>query len=361
MRKHHPENERWKRNYLRYLAEAEGYSEDSIDQVAKALSRFEAYTKHQAFKAFHREQAIGFKRHLAEQTSCVTGKPLSEATLHSTTRALRSFFHWLPGQAGFKHLSFSDANYFRLSAKDTRIATARRERPVPTLEQIEHVLRTMPKGSDIELRDRALVAFAILTGARDGAMASLRLKHIDIVEGLVEFDAREVDTKASKTFRTWFFPVVPLARQIVIEWLEHLRRDLLWGNDDPVFPATRVTQGPDRQFQVTGLDHKPWSSADPIRDVFKAAFTRAGLQYFNPHSFRKTLGLFGEEICRTPEQFKAWSQNLGHEKVMTTFSSYGAVSGRRQSEIMRELASPKDSEAKEELLRQIAKLASRGG
>jgi hypothetical protein len=45
----------------------------------------------------------------------------------------------------------------------------------------------------------------------------------------------------------------------------------------------------------------------------------------------------GEKRCKTPEQFKAWSQNLGHESVLTTFLSYGEVSVHRQDEIMRGL------------------------
>ena len=44
--------------------------------------------------------------------------------------------------------------------------------------------------------------------------------------------------------------------------------------------------------------------------------------------------MLGERTCRTPEQFKAWSQNLGHEDVLTTFTSYGAVSPHRQAEII---------------------------
>ena len=47
------------------------------------------------------------------------------------------------------------------------------------------------------------------------------------------------------------------------------------------------------------------------------------------HSLRNTLVRFGEEVCKTPEEFKAWSQNLGHEKVLTTFLSYGQVQGPR--------------------------------
>ena len=56
--------------------------------------------------------------------------------------------------------------------------------------------------------------------------------------------------------------------------------------------------------------------------------------YFNPHSLRTTLVAFGEAQCQTPEQFKAWSQNLGHEGVLTTFTSYGAVGNNRQREII---------------------------
>lgn len=63
----------------------------------------------------------------------------------------------------------------------------------------------------------------------------------------------------------------------------------------------------------------------------------AGLFYFNPHSFRDTLVQLGERICCSPEDFKAWSQNLGHEKVLTTFYSYGEVAPRRQGRIIQGL------------------------
>jgi integrase len=80
-----------------------------------------------------------------------------------------------------------------------------------------------------------------------------------------------------------------------------------------------------------------WSSAGPIRKTFKDAFAAAGLPYFNPHSFRKTLALLRGQICKSPEDYKAWSQNLGHENVLTTFSSYGDVARHRQAEIIRAL------------------------
>jgi len=338
---HNAENERIKRRYFAYLKEAKRYSEASVDSVAKALHRFETYTRFRSFKSFHIQQSIAFKRHLAEQVSVRSGEQLSKATLYGTFAALRNFFHWLAGQPGFRsRLSYSDADYFNLSEKESRVAKAHRESRAPTLEQIQHVIRSMPTTTEIEKRNRALLAFTLLTGARDGAIASLKLKHVNLIEACVIQDAREVRTKFSKTFTTWFFPVGEDVQEVLLTWICYLTTDKLWGMDDPLFPATRIQLGTNHQFEVAGLDRKHWSNAGPIRKIFKEAFAAARLPYFNPHSFRKTLALLGERTCRTPEEFKAWSQNLGHDRVMTTFASYGEVGTSRQAEIIRGLAMP---------------------
>ncbi|GAW86470.1 hypothetical protein bplSymb_SCF02802P010 [Bathymodiolus platifrons methanotrophic gill symbiont] len=39
--------------------------------------------------------------------------------------------------------------------------------------------------------------------------------------------------------------------------------------------------------------------------------------------------------------FKAWSQNLGHEQVLTTLHSYGEVQQSRQGEIIQQLSTPR--------------------
>jgi integrase len=341
MSKNSPHNERIKREYFAYLKEAKRHSEPTVDAAAKALNRFEVYTGYRDFKAFHTEQAIAFKRHLAGQRGLQSGETLSKATLYATLTQLRRFFQWLAWQPGYKsRFEYSDAEYFNLSDKDTRIATAQREQRVPTLEQIKHVLQKMPTNTEIECRNRALIAFTLLTGARDSAIASMKLKHVDLIAGCVHQDARDLKTKFSKTFNTYFFPVGDEPFRIVEAWVSYLREEKLWGNDDPLFPATRIAQGTNRQFEVSGLDRVRWNSASPVRSIFRDAFVAAGLPYFNPHSFRNTLVRLGQDLCKSPEEFKAWSQNLGHEKVLTTFTSYGAVARDRQGEILRVLAAP---------------------
>jgi len=351
MKTHNPNNERIKRQYFNFLANAHGFSEASIDAVAKAIHRFENYTQFRSFRAFHIEQAKAFKVNLGEQVNRRTKDRLSKATLHSTLNALKRFFTWLAGQPGFKsRISYEDSQYFNLSAKETRIAKAQRDERVPALDQIRHVIGTMPVTTEIDRRNRALIAFIILTGARDRAVASIKLRHVDVEQRLLDQDARQVATKFSKSFPSWFFPVGDDFVQIVADWVHYLLKEKLWGLDDPVFPTTKVALGPNRQFEVVGLERKHWTNATPIRKIFKMAFENAGLIYFNPHSFRKTLVQLGERLCRTPEQFKAWSQNLGHEKVLTTFSSYGTVGRDRQREILSQLGQPTHSDPELERL-----------
>jgi len=340
MKKHNPENERIKRRYLSFLKEAKRNSETTLDTAAKALSRFEAYTNYQDFKKFRFEQAIAFKKHLTGLDG-KSGEKLSKATMLVPLINLKRFFQWLSGQPGYKaRLQYTEAEYFNLSDKDTRIATAKRQQRFPTIEQIKHVLKTMPAKNEIEQRNRALMAFTILTGMRDSAIASLKLKHVDLISGCVSQDAREVNTKFSKTFYTYFFPVGDEIREIVSAWILYLKEEKLFGNDEPLFPATRIGLGANRQFEALGLSKGHWRNATAIRKAFREAFENAGLPYFNPHSFRNTLVQLGEKLCKSPEDFKAWSQNLGHEKVLTTFLSYGEVSWHRQKEIISDLAKP---------------------
>ena len=361
MKNHNPENERTKRAYFAFLKEAKGLSEPSVDAAAKAIARFEAYTRWKSFKAFHFEQATAFKRQLAAQVGRRSGEPLSKATLRHTLAALRTFFEWLSGQSGFRRrVTYSDASYFNLSLKDAAVARATREERIPTLEQIQRVLDSMPLENEVDRRNRAMVALAALTAARADALASMRLRHIDLKAGCLSQDARQVRTKYSKSFPTYFVPIGGNALSILEDWVSYLQRERLWGLDDPLFPATHVALDKNRRFSAAGIDRKGWRNAAAVRKIFRHAFTSAGLPYSNPHTFRKTLAQFGQRTCRSPEEYKAFSQNIGHEDVLTTFTSYGEVPLDRQAAIIRSLSSRKAEAADNtELANEIMNLISR--
>src|SRR5262249_62002350 len=135
-------------------------SEATLDAVTKAIHRFEVSTRFRSLRKFHVEQAVAFRRHLSESQSFETGKPLSRATILQTLNVLRAFFLWLAGQPGYRsRISYSDADYFRLSEKDTRIAKTTRERPVPNLEQIRGVLEAMHFSTGLEIPRRSILTF----------------------------------------------------------------------------------------------------------------------------------------------------------------------------------------------------------
>lgn len=355
-----PANEKIKRCYLQFLKDAKGRDEASIDTVAKAIERYDEYHRRKDWRKFNVEQPRAFKAHLSEQTSVRTGLPLSASTIVSTLGALKAFFLWLADQPDYRtRVRYSDAEYFNPPDNLARTATARRHRPIATLAQIRQVLKAMPVGTDIEKRDRALLAFTILTGARDRAIVSFKLKHIDIERALLQQDARQVRTKRAKTFTTWFFPVGADIRAYVVDWVKLLRDQHGFGPEDPLFPKAAVEPGPDLYFAPSGLMREHWANADPVRQIFRRAFNNVGLPYFNPHSFRNTLVQLAFEMRLDAEKFKAWSQNLGHEECLTTFSSYGTIQPSRQAEIIKNLTVAPPSHAvpaeiSPDLLRRLA-------
>lgn len=337
MSKHNAANERIKRDYIHYLAQAMGRDRSTVDGVLKSLARFEESTRWRDFKAFHREQAVAFKKRLSEALNTRTGERLSKATVLSTLRDLRAFFFWLAHLPGYKsHIAYSDADYFNLSDKDVAIARAKREKRVPTLAQVEHVLSNMPAQTPTQRRNRGLIAFAAVTGARAAALASLRLGDVNIAEGYVDQDARHVRTKFSKSFRTYLMPVSDLAMGVAKQWHSELSADPTRGPDDALFPATATTLGQLGEFTSQGLSSQGWATSGPIRDIFRLAFTAAGLPYFNPHSFRDMLVRHIMALDLPAETLKSLSQNLGHQSLLTTLTSYGSVPTHRQGELIRQ-------------------------
>jgi len=337
MTKHNAANERTKREYVQYLHEARGRDSATVDRVLKSLDRFEETTRRRDFKAFHKEQAVAFKRRLSDALNARTGQRLSKATVLSTLRDLHAFFFWLAHVPGYKsHIQYADADYFNLSDKDVAIARAAREKRVPTLGQVELVLSSMPTDSPLERRNRAVVAYAVVTGARVAALASFRLGDINIDESFVDQDARHVRTKFSKTFRTFLMPVSEIAMSIAKDWHVELSDDPTRGPHDPLFPATEMRLSGEGIFTPIGLTRSPWSTTGPIREIFQVAFAAAGLPYFNPHSIRDMLVRHIMALNLPTETLKCWSQNLGHLGLLTTLTSYGAVPTHRQGELIRQ-------------------------
>ena len=181
MTAYNPKNERIKREYFRFQKEAGRKADSTIDGIRKAIGRFEEYTGRKDFATFNKEQAVGFKKHLARCRGARTGEPMAKSTLVATVGMLKEFFRWLSWQPGFRSkIRPTDVEYLNLSENETRAAKEPRLQDLPDHRADPGGHPAMPTETDVERRNRALIAMAILTGARDSALASLRLKHVDL-------------------------------------------------------------------------------------------------------------------------------------------------------------------------------------
>ncbi len=338
IRTFHPENERLKRRYLQHAKVAKGLSETSLDRIAASIDRFQGLTGIKPFPKFHIELAIAFRNKLDQETNSRTGRPLSASTQKSVLADCKGFFMWLADQPGYRsRIRYADCEYFNLDNKSKAIANASRSPKYPSVEQVEHVLRTMPFGTPIQFRDRSIIAFMLITGARIDATRTAIVGSVDLTEKVFHQDPRDMNTKFSKTFETWFFPVSNFATQIVIDYIDQLKADQLFGPSDPLFPRTEIAHVPGKGFQATGLLRQHWKSDQAIREVFRTAFETAGLTYYAPHSLRHTLGAIGKDRCHSLEEQQAWAQNLGHDNAMTMIQHYGNVHPERQRDLVRNL------------------------
>lgn len=340
-----PKNERLKRQYADFLKHADGKAEQTIRQIEKAIQRYEIFTSHADFGTFNQQRAISFKDALAEQT-------LAKATILTTMTSLKRFFGWLAVQPGYRSkIRASDVEFLSLSDKDIRAANAPADRAIPTLEQVLHLVESMPADTAVEKRNRALVAFTAITGTRDGAAITLRIKHFDPNRNLVIQNPNEVKTKFSKRICAFLLPVDDRLKVIFLDWYQYLKADILFGNDDPLFPKTAMALDENGCFKADGLSREFWANATPMRDIFKIAFQSAGLPYYSPHTFRHMLVQIAYQRKLTPAQLKAWSLNLGHESLLTTLTSYGNMPLEMQGRLISESVpqSPEGDELAEAL------------
>ena len=322
MTKVNPKNERHKHDWLKELERDD--SPSTIDHKMAALACFEEATDFIDFDKISVEAVDRF-------TDYVVTRPTRSRTNVATVNSVKSFFQWMVMDERIKgKLARKPINALRLKRKDRTASRARKARPIATIAQIEAALEAMPKNTAIERRNRALIAFALVSGARDGAIISMRVKHVDLINKQVHQDPNEVDTKAGKQINTWFFPVGEFFIQEVEDYLAYLKSEQDFTANDYLFTSSARGRSETDQFCIVGITKERWASAQPMRDIFRAAFKAVELPYFNPHSFRKTLMALAYDMELSGEEIKAWSQNLGHTKLDTSVNSYGAVSLDRQ-------------------------------
>lgn len=314
------ESDQVRYRYFRFLKGR--VSDKTLDAAMRHLVEFETFNRCRDLVSLTETQAIAFRDHVQERPSLSGSKGLSASSIVHTLSDVKAFF------------DRAAAEYFAPSNRMRVMARTGPDPFVPTPENLRTVIAAIPSDTLIGRRDRALIAFIFLTGIRNAAVVSLRIKHLNLELRLVTQHAREVGTKIGKNMLTSFFPVGVDIERIVIDWVRE-RVAGGAGPDDPLFPAT-----PSRFVEPLSAPQNTdfWKTTNPVRRVFEMACGVAGVPYFHPHSIRSALAILGSKLCKNREQEKVWSLNLSHEHVATTQNSYLKVDSHRQNELMQQMA-----------------------
>lgn len=331
-------NEIVKRQFQKYCRNSKGYSEKSIGYYMNSVFEYEKFSAYEDFAKFNDDKAIAFREFLKKKT--FKGKTVELSTVKDKLRYLKIFFSWLSDQAGYKKaIKKEDVECLRLSREDNARAEKPQREEYPSFDMIQKVVNNMKVTTEDDMRDRAMIAFTLLSGGRDDAIISLPLdcfkpNNLEISY----FVNKGVRTKFRKSYTSFLYKFDSKLIAYVTDWYDYLTKVKLYPNNAPLFPRTAIGQQKgNKSFTNLGIEPEFWKTIKPIENIFKKRFEEVGLKYYPPHSFRHTADNLLKRACHNIEEFQAVSQNFGHESMATTFSSYGKLPIGRVEELIRNL------------------------
>jgi integrase/recombinase XerD len=184
-------------------------------------------------------------------------------------------------------------------------------------DEVEQLLRGLPKDGRLVLRDRALLLFLYNTGARVQEVADLRVEHLD----LSEHPTVRLHGKGDK------WRICPLWRQTA--WTINL---LLQSLDPPPTPASAVFTARGNPLTRFGIYKIVRRHAAGLDDP------RSGRR-IGPHTFRHTAAVHLLEAGNEVNVIRGW---LGHADLSTT-NRYAEINTKAKQEALRATGPPDTS------------------
>ncbi|WP_128253377.1 tyrosine-type recombinase/integrase [Falsirhodobacter deserti] len=309
---------------LDWQAWAARYDEKTIVAHLRAIRQFEASCGYKPFDSVTTDDAAAWRE------AITVGKPkvLSVSTVQHQASHLRAFFAWLAKRPGYRAL-LPVPEYFELPRRFAQKGISD-VKAYAEIDEAERLLEAMPKATIKDRRARAIFATAYISGLRANALITLRLRHVDIEKRLVFHDGTELRAKNGKSFVVNWFPRTETFQAVLLDWLEEVTRRSL-RSEDALFPELRDLE---KASVSERAPFAPMKSANAVTEAFSLA-CRDCKEVYSPHSVGHTLAQLGDRICRTSEERKAWSLNLGHNSEEVTWTYYGKVTDMRRGEIFK--------------------------
>ncbi|MDE6481613.1 MAG: tyrosine-type recombinase/integrase [Alphaproteobacteria bacterium] len=321
-------NERLKYNYKLYLCEAKGRDLKTGMAAIQHLHQFEAFNNYSNFEQIDANTIHNYisnivkKRHLS--------------FCEHNVRMIKDFYEWLLHQRGYK-IDYNMVAHFRLSDNQRKAARATEYKESYDLAEIREAINKMPRNTDIDLRNLAMVSLQALCGLRTAEIRTLKLKHVIFDKSanrwMVFVTPKDMEVKFAKQRQAFFMPFDKEWMDNVISWRDRLH-ELGWTGKDPFFPPieSRFIRPGVTEHQIMKTNIKGNKS---IRNIFRKVFNDAGVRYLNPHSFRHTIIRWAS--AQSAPILNAASQSLGHSHIQTSMQYYGQLPATRIGEILNEI------------------------
>jgi|CXWL01.1.fsa_nt_gi integrase len=327
---------RIKFNYFQIERNSNSKSESTIRRAEAALVLLDDQLGDRPYQLFSKEDAIKIKQRLAKPSTNPDSDLVLNGSAFTTLRQIKAFLSWLSMLPGYRVLAKGQINFLNPSERDLRAAKSPQYKRIPTISEVEEVLRTLPRSTLLERRDPALIALLSLIPVRDGAVIGLKMKHVTLDEKLVRFPADEVHTKFGKNLQCPFLPVGKEIERVFVDWVEE-RIELGASPDSPLFPRTKIGTNENQEFEEQGLSDEHWQSAGPVRKIVQGSFVRIGVNGIIPHRFRHMINIHLRGLGLSNEELTAIGTIYGHENVRYLMENYGAMPIDQSIDVVRKM------------------------
>ena len=327
--KYNSDNEKIKYKYRTHKKRTKRKDFETIKSELLHIREFEIFIGFKNFSIFNDDIADQYINWLFSQG-------YSLPYINENLRALRDFLNWLERQRGFRtKINYNHIDYLYLTNNQRKMSKAVDYKLSYKFEEILKTIRLMPKRTLIEKRNIAIISLQALCGFRISELRTVRIKSLIFEDDVwfVDVNPKYMKVKNSKQRNAYFMKLPDDIVENILSWRKYLISigfkplDYLF----PIIPA-KFNQYNILESKIENVGIK---SNTTLRDIFKKAFTSAGYEYLNPHSFRKTHARYAKRV--NPIFYDAVSKSLGHSTTDVTDISYGNISVVEQQEIYREL------------------------
>lgn len=206
-----------------------------------------------------------------------------------------------------------------------------------------------PENNVIDRRDKALLCFLLLSAGRIDAIRTAPIGSFNTTNyDFIQDPQLGMKTKYSKYIDSTLFRFKQEYIDIIVNWVNLLIKDYKFDKSAPLFPKITIDFKDTSKYIVTKEFYKKQGS---ISSILRKRFKNIGQKRFSAHKFRHLALDTAFGLIRSGKQFKAISQNVGHESMTTALKHYANMAPHEYKEIIRNIV-PDDSE--ERLIKDIS-------